>query len=114
MTLSDRIAAATGPDRALDAEIAKVLFEADAKPEWMKGRAPHIANYLSSIDAAISTAPPAMQEHVMREALKLVGQRGFIVGEFAEQLARTICEVSMRERRLYTLQTRFGYGIEFP
>ena len=105
MTLSQRIAALTRPDRAIDAEIAK----ATGMPTTIKighellgvQTVPfRCLEYTSSIDAAISIVQPAMQEHVMREALTLAGQRGFIVGKFTEQLARTICEVAMRERGL--------------
>ena len=67
MTLSQRIAAAQGPDRALDAEIAKTLglphgpYDGvciESRSTW------HIdeqaAPFLASIDAAISTAQPAI------------------------------------------------------
>ncbi len=98
MNLSDRIAAAQGPDIQLEAEIMAVL----GGKKWPapKGMIYIGQPYLRSIDAAMSIVAPAMQEHVMREALTLIGPRGFIVGKFTETLARTICEVSMRERGL--------------
>ena len=95
MTLSQRIAALTGPDRAIDAEIGDLVGDVGNDKFW-----PIYKEYTESIDAAITLVQPAMQEHVMREALTLMGQRGFIVGKFTEQLARTICEVSMKERGL--------------
>ena len=101
MTLSTRIAADKGPDRGVELAIAKAI---GANGEWdCKPFAFHsefTKPYLRSIDAAISIVQPAMQEHVMREALTLMGQRGFTVGKFTEQLARTICEVAMKERGL--------------
>lgn len=102
MTLSDRIAAAQGPDRALECRIMLALEGGDfdtysaVVPDFGQWAA---RPYLRSIDAAISTAQPAMQEHVMREALKIAGAN-FIVGKFTETLARAICEVSMKERGL--------------
>ncbi len=50
MNLSDRIAAAQGPDRALDAEIARIQ-NPQATPKTI---APH---YTSSVDAALTLVP---------------------------------------------------------
>ena len=104
--LSDRIAALHAPDRAIDAEIAKANGWKEVKHDWFEppeGLRHHaflLRRYTQSIDAALSTVQPSMQDHVTHEALKLIGTRGVIVGKFTEQLARAICEVSLKGKGL--------------
>ena len=112
MTLADRIAALSAPDRAMDAEIAHAIFQVgDVRcnatgwpegsiivpcyPGWML-----LPHYTTSIDAAMTLASPALQAHTMAEAQKLLGPRGFTVGKFTEALAIAICVVALRERGL--------------
>ena len=105
MTLSQRIAALTGPDRAIFIEAWEAVYgpmEDLTAPLSIGEQALDFLDLIDVggwIDAALMLAAPAMQEHVMREALNLAGA-SFTVGKFTEQLARTICEVSMREKGL--------------
>lgn len=107
MTLSKRIAALSAPDRAIEWDIAVangVKDAADRPSVWAGVDQMQFANglprYLSSIDAALSIVEPPMQDYVMHEAMKRVGNRGIIVGKFPEQLARAICEVALEGKGL--------------
>ena len=108
MTLSDRIAALSAPDRAMDAEIAAVLCGGNVDVEgryWKPGvRGWSIAPlYTKAVDHALTLASPALQAHVMGEAQKLIRRRGLYavtVGKFTEALAIAICVVALRERGL--------------
>jgi hypothetical protein len=107
MTLSSRIAAAQGPDRALFFEVwnachAGQFLKEQAPQEYFDGRKRFstLVELGAWLDAAISIVQPSQQSHVMHEALKLLGQRGEIVGKFTQQLACAICEVAMKERGL--------------
>ena len=105
MTLSQRIAALSAPDRLLELQIENSLDIAKFRrePEGM-GDANLVRiepkPYLSSIDAALTLASPALQAHTMAEAQKLLGPRGFTVGKFTEALAIAICVVALREKGL--------------
>ena len=109
MTLSQRIAALEGPDRAIDEKIARANGWRRVKEGYPIGTVWYDANGIShpwlpsitaSIDAALLLVQPSMQAHVLHEAQKLLGPRGEIVGKFTQQLACAICEVALKERGL--------------
>ena len=109
MTLSKRIAALEGPDRAIDAVIAKALGWSETKskdgtiggpwvtPDFSVSTLPYFS---ASIDAALSIVEPSMQDYIMDEAMKRVDSRVVIIGKFNEQLARAICEVALEGKGL--------------
>jgi hypothetical protein len=107
MTLSQRIAAAQGPDSKLFFEVwnachAGQFLNEPAPQEYFDGRKRFstLVELGAWLDAALTIVQPALQAHVMHEAMKLLGPRGEIVGKYPEQLACAICEMAMKERGL--------------